>query len=329
MGRRGRGETPDPAEFVKYAAVTALLLIAACSAAPAESPPVASSDASAGPEEIEDLEEDAAEALPPPQCGGILKQGGLILCQGVPGDAFRIADTVLTAAEDGQVQFGLSRLAPAELTILSRNLDLTLAIAPREDERRTVTGVDCDKVDARTPAQKAHATESWEKKQAAFAIFEPGPGAAAGFVAPTPFARSSPFGPVREYTGVSKTSGERCVSESVHLGLDFAAPPGSPISAPAAGIVTLADTDLYYEGGTIFLDHGHGLLSIFMHLSKVDVTPGQAVMAGDVIGRSGSTGRSSGPHLHWSVKWRNVASADRDSDYYIDPGLLLDLPLTE
>lgn len=314
---------------MKSAAALALLLIAACSAAPAENPPFASSGASAGPEEIEELDEEAAAPLPPPRCIGILKQGGLILCQGVAGDVFRIADAVFTAGEDGQVQYGLSRLAPAELTILGRDLEITLTIAPRQDERRTVTGVDCDKVDARTPAQKAHAADSWEKKQAAFATFEQGPGAAAGFLAPTTYARSSPFGPVRQYTGVSKTSGARCQSESVHLGLDFAAPPGAPITAPAPGIVTLADGDLYYEGGTVFLDHGHGLVSIFMHLSDVAVTAGQSVAPGEVIGRSGSTGRSSGPHLHWGVKWRNPASTDRDGDYYIDPGLLLDLPFTD
>lgn len=309
---------------MRVAAFLALLTMAACSAATADDPPLAASESSPAPEEIEAPAEPGAVAGPRTQCGGILKQGGLILCTGAPGDVFRIGDAVLTAGNDGTVQYGLSRLAPDHIPVLGRDLDVSLEIAPREDEERTVTGVDCDKVDARTDDQKAHAARSWELKQAAFAVFEAGPGAAAGFTAPSPARRSSPFGPVRRYTGVSKTSGKPCTSESVHLGLDFAAPPGSDVVAPAPGIVTLADPDLYYEGGTIFLDHGHGLVSIFMHLSEVGVTPGQQVAAGEMIGKSGDTGRSSGPHLHWGVKWRNPASTDRDGDVYIDPGLLLD-----
>lgn len=310
----------------------ALLLAAACSAATANNPPLAASEASSAPEEIEAPPEEIAEAdfpLPPASCSGILKQGGLILCAGAPGDVFRIGETVFTAGPDGYVHYGLSRLAPERIAILGRQLETEIEIAPRNDERRTVTGVDCDKVDARTPEQRAHAARSWELKQAAFATFEEGPGATAGFAPPSATPRSSPFGPVRRYTGVSKTSGAACSSESVHLGLDFAAPVGSPILAPAPGIVTLADPDLYYEGGTIFLDHGHGLLSVFMHLSDVGVTAGQAVGLGEPIGRAGNTGRSSGPHLHWGVKWRNAASADRDGDFYIDPALLLDLPPTD
>lgn len=313
------------------ACLIALLVAAACSAATANSPPHAASEAAAAPEELQPAPEPEAgpepeTPLPETRCGGILKQGGILLCSGAPGDIFRIGEDVFTAGEDGFVQYGLSRLAPVSLPVLGRDLDLVLDIAPRQDERRTVTGVDCDKVDARTAEQKAHAARSWELKQAAFATFEQGPGASAGFAAPSATPRSSPFGPVRRYTGVSKTSGAACSSESVHLGLDFAAPIGTPILAPAPGIVTLADPDLYYEGGTIFLDHGHGLVSVFMHLSDVGVTAGQAVAMGAPIGRAGNTGRSSGPHLHWGVKWRNATSSDRGADIYIDPALLLDLP---
>lgn len=318
----------SPEKAVKsFAGVIVLLLVAACSAATSNGPPLAASEGSTAPEEIGAPPEDISEEdTPPARCGGILKQGGIILCSGAPGDVFRIGEAVFTSGPDGHVHYGLSRLAPDRITILGPGLETEFEIAPRQDERRTVTGVDCDRVDARTPEQKAHAARSWEQKQAAFATFEQGPGATAGFVSPSTTPRSSPFGPVRRYTGVSKTSGAACSSESVHLGLDFAAPVGAPIFAPAPGIVTLADPDLYYEGGTIFLDHGHGLLSVFMHLSDVGVTAGQAVGIGEPIGRAGNTGRSSGPHLHWGVKWRNATSSDRDGDFYIDPALLLDLP---
>jgi murein DD-endopeptidase MepM/ murein hydrolase activator NlpD len=99
-----------------------------------------------------------------------------------------------------------------------------------------------------------------------------------------------------------------------HWGLDIAAPDGTPVRAPADGIVLLADTDLYYTGGTILLDHGHGIVSGFLHLSALDVTNGQRVTQGEVIGRVGSTGRSTGPHLDWRVRWLDV---------FVDPRLLL------
>jgi murein DD-endopeptidase MepM/ murein hydrolase activator NlpD len=88
-----------------------------------------------------------------------------------------------------------------------------------------------------------------------------------------------------------------------HLGLDVAAPAGAPVRAPAAGRVTLAEPDLFLTGGTILLDHGHGLSSVFAHLSRLDVKAGDEVRQGDVIGAVGGTGRASGPHLHWGMSW--------------------------
>ncbi|MDP2124682.1 MAG: M23 family metallopeptidase, partial [Parvibaculum sp.] len=91
-----------------------------------------------------------------------------------------------------------------------------------------------------------------------------------------------------------------------HYGVDVAAPTGTPIVAPQAGIVTLAHSDMFFEGGLIFLDHGHGVTSVIMHMSRVDVTEGQAVARGDVLGAVGATGRATGPHLHWGMFWRGA-----------------------
>lgn len=317
-------------------AALAVSLLAACSAAPPAAMPAPATDETADiglPDPVPEPAPPAREAETRPalsdRCTGLFHQGGLVICRAAPGDAVRFDEVVLTADESGAVQFGLSRAAPATLTVEAGSETLTLPVAPRSDERRVVPGLDCDKIDARTPAQKAHAAESWEKKAAAFATFAPGRGALDGFAAPSALPTSSPFGPERRYTGVSKTSGKPCDSTSVHLGLDFAAPLGSPVTAPAAGRVTLADPDLYYEGGAVFIDHGQGLLSVFMHLSDIDVSAGDTVAAGQIIARSGDTGRSSGPHLHWGVKWRNPGSTDRDGDTYLDPSLLLTLPATD
>ncbi|MEZ5952841.1 MAG: M23 family metallopeptidase [Hyphomonas sp.] len=274
------------------------------------------------------------ELIPAPvieeSCDGALMQGGFLICRGAPGTVFTVAGRALTTDASGTAQFGLRTDTPAVIGWSSDSGaygDLT--IAARKDDYRVIEGFDCDKVDARTEEQKAHAARSWVQKQDAFAKFNDGPGALTGFIKPADVPASSPFGPTRKYIGVSKVTGEPCESVSVHQGYDMAAPVGTPVVAPAAGTVILADPDLYYEGGAVFLDHGHGVTSVFMHLSEVDVSVGDTVARGDVLAKSGNTGRTTGPHLHWAVKWRNPQADDRGGDFYIDPALLLDLPVTD
>lgn len=266
-------------------------------------------------------------------CGGIAKQGGLLICEGPADTSIRVASsdgsdarTVRTDA-DGEVLIGLKRTEDAMLVLTPEaegTAPLSVEITARNDEFRTIKGLDCDKVDARTEAQKAHAARSWVKKQDAFDTFNDGPGAHDGFVLPADGPASSPFGPARKYIGTG-ANGETCEKVSVHRGYDMAVGTGTPVNAPAGGTVILADEDLYYEGGTVFLDHGDGLVSVFMHMSGVDVEAGDVVETGERLGASGNTGRTTGPHLHWAVKWRNPASDERGGDFYIDPALLLDL----
>ncbi|MEM9667456.1 MAG: M23 family metallopeptidase [Pseudomonadota bacterium] len=262
----------------------------------------------------------------PETCSGALTQGGLIICKGSPGTRFTLGDTTLIADETGAVAFGLGRKAPASVTIAasgpaSSATTFELPIAPRRDETSTLKGINCDKIDARTEEQKAQASRSWAKKQDGWKSFHPGRGGLDGFIRPAAGPTSSPFGFVRKYVT------EGCpTKERPHFGYDIAAPTGAPIVAPAAGTVTLADDDLYYEGGTVFLDHGHGLVSIFLHMSEVEAEVGDVLAAGDPIGKIGATGRVTGAHLHWGVKWRNPMSEDRSGDFYIDPALLLDMP---
>jgi murein DD-endopeptidase MepM/ murein hydrolase activator NlpD len=116
-------------------------------------------------------------------------------------------------------------------------------------------------------------------------------------------------------------------STSVHNGQDIAIGTGTDIRAPMAGTVILADPDLFYEGGCVFLDLGRGLVSVTMHMSRVDVKAGDKVEQGQLLGLSGATGRVTGPHLHWAIKYRNVLSDDRGTDIWLDPMLLLDAKL--
>jgi murein DD-endopeptidase MepM/ murein hydrolase activator NlpD len=96
--------------------------------------------------------------------------------------------------------------------------------------------------------------------------------------------------------------------------VDVGVPKGTAVVSPAAGIVTLAEKDLFYSGGTIIIDHGMGVSSSMLHLSKVNVEVGQVVEQGDKIGEVGATGRATGPHLDWRMNWR---------DTRIDPYLIV------
>ncbi|MEM6557813.1 MAG: M23 family metallopeptidase, partial [Pseudomonadota bacterium] len=266
-------------------------------------------------------------------CQGQAMQGGLLLCD-APADS-----TLSVSGPDGEMRrevpvnmdgiatVGLRRNENTILVISSVEHDVPeqiFTLEERDDPFRTIKGLDCDKVDARTEAQKAHASRSWVKKQTAFKTFASGEGARNGFIRPSSGPASSPFGPARKYIGVGK-DGEPCERTSVHQGYDIAIPVGTEIVAPAAGTVTLGDPDLYYEGGTVFLDHGDGLVSVFLHMSEIDVVAGDKVAVGDRLGASGNTGRTSGPHLHWAVKWRNPGTTERGGDFYIDPALLLEM----
>ena len=99
-----------------------------------------------------------------------------------------------------------------------------------------------------------------------------------------------------------------------HFGIDMAAPSGTPIKAPAAGVVRMADENLYYTGGTIILDHGQGISTTYLHLSRLEVEVDERVEQGQVIGRVGATGRATGPHLCWRANWFDVR---------LDPSLLV------
>jgi murein DD-endopeptidase MepM/ murein hydrolase activator NlpD len=128
------------------------------------------------------------------------------------------------------------------------------------------------------------------------------------FLPPVNAPISDVFGTARVFNGAT---------QSVHQGLDFAVPTGTPVDALNQGKVLLA-RPLFFEGNCVFLDHGQGLMTIYMHLSRIDVNEGEQVDRGQQIGLSGGTGRATGPHLHVAVRWEGV---------YLDPATLLKLTL--
>ena len=142
------------------------------------------------------------------------------------------------------------------------------------------------------------------QQRAAYQQFSPGIPSNVMLDRPVPGRLSSPFGLRRFFNGQPRNP---------HSGLDFAAAKGTPIKAPAAGKVILVD-ELFFNGNTVFVDHGQGFISMFCHLSKIDVTVGQTLARGEVLGQVGSTGRATGPHLHWNVSL---------NDTRVDPAIFI------
>jgi biotin carboxyl carrier protein len=127
------------------------------------------------------------------------------------------------------------------------------------------------------------------------------------FQQPTPGTLTGSFGLRRIFNGEPRAP---------HSGLDIKAPKGQAVRAPAAGVVVLTG-DFFFSGNAVFLAHGEGVVSLFAHLSNITVKQGQVVKAGEVLGRVGSTGRATGPHLHWSLSLNN---ARVDPRIFLHPG---------
>ncbi|WP_164158191.1 M23 family metallopeptidase [Sandarakinorhabdus rubra] len=167
---------------------------------------------------------------------------------------------------------------------------------------------DIDRLPARllTPADPdAPRNLEWEAKRAAEVAQVR---AARAIPSDYPFWRA-PFrwpatGRISTHFGSQRFYGD--TPASYHGGMDIAAPSGTPVTAPIPGVVRLAAGPFSLEGNIVILDHGRGLSSAMLHLSRIDVAAGQIVRQGEVIGAIGSTGRSTGPHLHWGLTWNGV-----------------------
>ena len=145
-------------------------------------------------------------------------------------------------------------------------------------------------------------------KERSFAHTTPEREWAGSFQSPAKATISDVFGTARTFNGRV---------QSVHQGLDFATPQGTPVLALNSGSVLLA-RPLFFEGNCVVLDHGEGLLTLYLHLSKIEVKEGEHIARGERIGLSGGTGRATGPHLHVAVRWQGV---------YLNPATLLGLKL--
>lgn len=226
-------------------------------------------------------------------------QGALVIGHADAGDAVQVDGQPLRVSADGSFVFGIGRNATADITVLVGSPDATpatyrVAVTARDWPVERVNGVPPKTVNP-PPEIAARIQREQQRVAAARKRDDARDGYEQAFIWPVKGRISGRFGNARVYNGQAAPSG--------HSGMDIAVPKGTPVKAPAAGIITFADPDLYLTGGTVLLDHGHGVSSNFLHLSRIDVKVGDQIAQGQVIGAVGATGRATGPHLHWGMSW--------------------------
>ena len=234
----------------------------------------------------------------PVAMSGALTQGGAVFGKTEPGATVTLGGRPVRVAKDGRFVFGLGRDAPATAILEIHHPGgvvgrMALTIAPRQYEVQRVEGLPQNLVTP-TPEEAARIAREQAEVAQARTLDLDNPLFESGFIWPALGPISGVYGSQRILNGTPSAP---------HYGVDIAAPEGSPVVAPADGVVTLAEPDLLLTGGTLVIDHGHGLSSTFIHMSRIDVAVGAHLRQGDAVGAVGATGRASGPHLHWGMNW--------------------------
>lgn len=244
-----------------------------------------------------------------PELTGESQPGGLLWGRVAPATVLEFNGVDVPILEDGTFVLGLGRDAPATLELtVGPTLSCTIDVESRQYRisrvegvpQRTVTPPEEQLARIRSERQRVRSAKAKRVRRQDFLE-----AVKAGLQWPVTGRISGVYGSQRFYNGRPGNP---------HYGVDVARPTGTPVLSPGPGVITFAEPDLFYSGGTVILDHGYGLSSSFLHMSRIDVTVGDEVQAGDPIGAIGATGRATGPHLDWRMSWFNQR---------IDPQLLV------
>jgi murein DD-endopeptidase MepM/ murein hydrolase activator NlpD len=235
--------------------------------------------------------------------------GGIVIGRTEPGAELYFGGEEIQVGSDGYFLIGLPRDASGHTMLFWTGNDgareRPIGIEPREFAVTEVPGVPQNTL---TPSEEETIRIMAEQTiiDAARLRRDDRSDFAQGFIWPVAGRVSGIYGTARRYNEEQRLR--------IHWGLDVAMPVGTRVVAPAAGIVTLAEGDLFYSGGTLFLDHGHGMISSFLHMSALHVEVGDVIEQGQLIGEIGATGRATGPHLDWRIRLRGV---------WVDPATVL------
>jgi murein DD-endopeptidase MepM/ murein hydrolase activator NlpD len=240
---------------------------------------------------------------------GDFVQGGMVVGKTDPTARIFFDGDPVRVSPDGIFVIGFGRDAPRTGLLEKRTgsgdgIHKPLLIEKRDYQIERINGLPPRKVEPSPSDQKRIRKEvamvkqarSWDAPRTDFTH---------SFIWPVKGRISGLYGSQRILNGKPKRP---------HYGVDIAVPTGTPVKAPAGGVVSLIHPDMFYSGGTLILDHGHGISSTFLHLSRILVREGAFVKQGEVIAEVGATGRATGPHLDWRMNWFNER---------IDPTLLV------
>ncbi|MGI9287395.1 MAG: M23 family metallopeptidase [Pseudomonadales bacterium] len=249
----------------------------------------------------------AAQAI---ELKGELVQGGIVIGKVQQGQTVSYDGQKLPLSTGGQFVLGFDRDSPASVALQITNLDGSsneqqLSIESRTYDIQRIEGISRKIMSPNEADLKRIRGENISIGKAR-RVISPREDFLQTFIWPLNGPITGVFGSQRVYNGVPKRP---------HYGVDVAAPVGTRVRAPAGGSVRLAHDNMFYSGGTLVIDHGQGLNSSFLHLSKILVQVGDEVKQGQEIAEVGATGRVTGPHLDWRMNWRKQR---------VDPQLLVD-----
>ena len=238
-------------------------------------------------------------------------QGALIVGKTSPTNKVSLNGKAIKVSSTGDYALGFSRDEKnnSELVIISPNGATEKRILKPLKREYNIQKVEGIAKKIMNPNKKANvrAGEDNKKISAARKVDSDLTAFAQGFIAPIEGTITGVYGSQRYYNGVPKRP---------HYGLDYAGKKGDPVKAPADGTVLMYVPDMFYSGGTMIIDHGHGVSSTFLHLSNSYVKVGDKVTKGQLVAAVGSSGRATGPHLDWRINWFNMR---------LDPALVLKL----
>ncbi len=234
-------------------------------------------------------------------------QGSFILGQTKPGSEVYIDKKKIRVTSNGTFAFGLGRDRKNDVVITINKKKIIKKVLKRKYNIQRIDGLEEKKV---TPPEEVYERIKRENKWI---------GEARVINSDLTFFKEKFINPLENAIVTGVYGSQRILNGKPkwpHYGIDFAADKGTKIKAMLDGIATLVEPDLFYTGGTLIFDHGHGISTLYMHMEKIFVKKGEQVKQGDIIGTVGSTGRSTGAHLDVRLNWFNVR---------LDPATVLDI----